>query len=440
MIEQRMTSFDADGRMTDALLPDVAELGHVTRLQLAGSTELTDEGVRHLARMPQLTMLDLSGTGVTDRGLEVLRHLPELREFRMTWQRGVTDAGLAHLATCEQLESVDLMGTESGDGTIAALAGKEALRTLRTGRRVTDAGLALLQQIPAFRQWRGGAPHYSLMEADAGPTQLLLDGPFTDAGVATLTRLEGVFALSFFWHVPLLTPDAVAALIPLPRLGLLGWGGALCDDTAMRHIAAMPHLRMLQAQGTVATDDGFAALSRSQTLEYLWGRECPNLTGRGFTALSRMPALRGVGVSCRNVDDEALATLPRFPALIELMPMDVRDEGFVHVGRCERLERLWMMYCRDTGDAATESIRPLSRLQSHYVGKTRITDRTLAILASMTSLERLIFFETEAVTDAGVRLLAALPRLRALTLERLPHVTAAALDAFGPEVEVTFAP
>ena len=38
-----------------------------------------------------------------------------------------------------------------------------------------------------------------------------------------------------------------------------------------------------------------------------------------------MPALRGLSVSCLNVDDEGLAALPRFPALRELMPMDVPE-------------------------------------------------------------------------------------------------------------------
>ena len=57
---------------------------------------------------------------------------------------------------------------------------------------------------------------------------------------------------------------------------------SLCDDEAMRHIGAIPRLRMLMGQGTVASDKGFAALSRSQTIEYIWGRECPNLTGSGL--------------------------------------------------------------------------------------------------------------------------------------------------------------
>jgi len=33
------------------------------------------------------------------------------------------------------------------------------------------------------------------------------------------------------------------------------------------------------------------------------------------------------------VDDEGLSALPRFPALRELMPMDVPDEGYRHIGR-----------------------------------------------------------------------------------------------------------
>ena len=83
----------------------------------------------------------------------------------------------------------------------------------------------------------------------------------------------------------------------------------------------------------MASDDGFAALSRSQTIEYIGGCECPNLGGCGFTALAAMPALRGLAVSRKNVDDTALSALPSFPALRALMPMDAPDMGFRHVGR-----------------------------------------------------------------------------------------------------------
>jgi hypothetical protein len=119
----------------------------------------------------------------------------------------------------------------------------------------------------------------------------------------------------------------------------------------------------------------------------------------------------------------ALSTLPRFPALREFMPMDVPDEGFRHVGRCEHLDSLWCMYCRDAGDVATGHIAGLPRLKSYYAGKTRITDRSLEILGRMTLLERLEFWQCAGITDAGVAQLAGLPRLREVTIGGSPNVT-----------------
>jgi hypothetical protein len=412
----------------------------VTTLDLGGSRAVTDEGVRHLARMPQLQKLDLSGCQVTDRGLEVLRQLPRLQRFQLCWRQDVTDAGVANLAGCDELESVDLMGTHTGDGAIRALVGKAGLRRFKSGRDVTDAGIALLHQIPAFKTWHGGELKYSLMDSEAGPNQLTLDGPFTDAGMTMLAGLDGLFALSFFWHTSALTPDGLAPLASLPNLGFLGCEGELCNDAAMRHISRLPRLRMLQAQGTVATDEGFRALSASRTLEFLWGRDCPHLTGPGFVALSTMPSLKGLGVSCRQVDGASLASLPAFPALRELMPMDVRDDGFRHVGQCRQLQHLWCMYCRDTTDAATRHIVDLSALETYYAGKTQITDESLAILSGLTKLRRLTFWETGGITNAGVTLLARLPRLQELNLSGLPHVTADIVSAFPPHVEVAYAP
>jgi hypothetical protein len=440
MKEHGITGLNAGGRMTDASLERLSKLDHVTRLDLGGSLQLTDDGLEHLARMPQLRELDVSGWKgqITDRGLEVLRHLPELRRFQMCWQQNVSDAGVGHLAFCDHLESVNLLGTPSGDGAIQALAGKPGLRQFKTGRNLTDAGLPLLHQFPAFATWQGGDIRYSLMSADAGPTQLLVDGPFTNSGLASLAGLNGLFALSFFWHSSAFTVEGLGSLADLPNLGFLGCGEARCTDEAMIQIAAMPRLRKLMAQGAVASDAGFAALSRSQTIEYIWGRECPNLTGHGFAAMAAMPALRGLAVSCKNVDDAALSALPHFPALREFMPMDVPDEGFRHVGRCERLEALWCMYCRDTGDAATGHIAGLSRLKSYYAGKTLITDSSLEILGGMPLLERIEFWQCAGITDIGVAQLAGLPRLREVTIGGSPNVTREGALVFPANVLVNY--
>jgi len=431
----------AAGGLHDGAMKLLARLDPVTDLQIEGGPALTDAGVAHLARMTGLEELTLGGpkSPITGQGLAFLRHLPALRRFQCCWAQGVTDAGLEALSACNRLESVNLMGTHAGDGAIAALAGKQRLHALSTGREVTDAGIRLLHDLPVFRTWQGGEIDYGLMGFSGRPNHLLLDGPFTDEGLAGLAGLDGLFGLTFFWHCPSFTAAGLEGLQRLPRLGFLGCQGDRCDDAAMLRIAAIPNVRMLMGQGAVATDDGFLALSRSPSLEYFWGRDCPNLRSRGFKALAAMPALRGLAVSLKQVDDRALSALPAFPGLRELMPMDVPDTGFRHVGACEKLEALWCMYCRDTGDAATGHLAGLSRLKQYYAGGTQITDRSLAILSRLLALEWLEFWACNGLTDAGVALLAGLPKLKELHLDGLQGVTPAVLDLFPKHVTVKYA-
>ena len=438
MKEQRLIALEGGGLMTDQVLKRIAEIDHVTSLSLGGSRQLSNEGMQVLARMPQLEHLELSeypGGHLDDRGLEVLRHLPNLRTFNMTWQRGVSDAGVANLKFCDKLEVVNLMGTPTGDGAVEALRGKPRLRRLDTGRLVTDSGLAMLHEFPMFKTWHGDHPPSG--KPDDEPTHLLIDGAFTNKGLASLAGLDGVFALDLFWHVTGITSDGFEVLVHLAHLGSLGCDGKLSDDVSMQHIAAIPRLNKLRAQGTVATDKGFIALSRSASLEGFWGRECPNLTGEGFVALSKMPALQALGVSCKKVDDKALSSLPRFPALRDLTPIDVLDDGFRHVGGCERLERLSCMYCRETTDVATEHVANL-QLKSYYAGLTQITDRSLEILGRMLTLESIELYETRDVTDAGLAYLVGLPRLREVHLSGLPNVTLAGTSVFPAHVRVDY--
>src|SRR5437588_6983857 len=196
MKEREITALAAQGLMTDAVLARIARLNHVTALSLGGSRQLSDEGLLHLARMPQLERLNLSeypGGKLTDRGLAVLRQLLNLRTFEIAWQRGVTDAGVANLRFCDHLERVDLMGSPTGDGAIEALQGKPGLRYFSSGKLVTDAGLRLLHNFPMLKTWHGDEITSGDADVVARAPHLLIDGPFTNKGLARLTGLASVF-------------------------------------------------------------------------------------------------------------------------------------------------------------------------------------------------------------------------------------------------------
>lgn len=434
-----LTGINSQGLVGDADLQIISQIDQITSLNLDGSNRLTDKGLGHLARMPQLRDLVLAGQ-VTDRSLEVLAHLRELRVFQMYWQRHITDAGIASLKLCDQLEEVDLLGCNLGDGAIYALAGKPNLRRFQTGRNVTDDGLALLQQFPAFQTLPDEEPKFGLMSFGAEPTNLLIAGTFTRNGVNHLRGLDGLFGLSFFGNTPRLRGNDLQALEGLSNLVFLGCDGELCDDDAMRHIAAVPNLRMLMGQGTIATDDGFVSLSRSQTIEYFWGRECPNLGNRGFVALSRMPALKGLAVSCKFVDDATLASFPDFPALKELLPMDVGDPGFRHIGRSKKLESLILMYCRDTTDVATSHLTGMPNLKKYHAGYTLITDASLEMLSRIKSLEEISFEGCKFITDGGIPFLMTLPGLREISIGGSPKVTRSGTTGFASGVRVNYDP
>jgi hypothetical protein len=403
-------ALDAHGQMTDAMLVEVAGVEAIRSLSLSGSKAVTDEGLRHLARLRNLQHLDLDGTAVTDRGLAVLRELPKLERVSLAMTR-VTDAGIAHLASCEELRDVNLMWTDTGDGAMRALAGKQELRFFRSGNGLTDAGLALLHELPVFKAWQGGTVTMALLSYDAAPNYLLLRGSFTDRGMQQLSGLDGLFALNIDDRALRITS---AGLPPLLRLANLGWLALDAKDDWMPYVAEMPRLRFLGVQDTIAGDDGFVALGRSSSIEYIWGRRCHNLRRRGFLALGEMPALRSLSVSCLNVDDEGISALPGFPALEELMPMDIPDEGYRHVGRCEGLKTLTLMYCRDTTDAATAHITRLPRLSSYFNSYTTITNRTPELLSGMDTLERITFDACHGLTNAGIAKLARLPLLKEL--------------------------
>ena len=82
--------------------------------------------------------------------------------------------------------------------------------------------------------------------------------------------------------------------------------------------------------------------------------------------------------------------------------MDVRDDGFRHIGRSQKLESLILMYCRDTTDVATSHLTSLPNLKKYHAGYTLITDKSLELLSQIKTLEEMSFEGCKFITDAGI--------------------------------------
>lgn len=118
--------------------------------------------------------------------------------------------------------------------------------------------------------------------------------------------------------------------------------------------------------------------------------------------------------------------------------MDIPDAGYRHGARCEQLDSLELMYCRDTTDAATEDITRMRALTRDFASYTQITNRTPVLLSFVDSLTHVTFDSCAGLTNDGVGAQARLPKLREM------HVSGRGLirevrTRFGPSVTVHYA-
>ncbi len=85
----------ANTQITDQALEKIGKLPALTRLHLE-NTKVTDAGLANLAGLEHLRYLNLYGTAVTDEGIKQLAGLKNLKQVYL-WQTQVTDAGVAAL-------------------------------------------------------------------------------------------------------------------------------------------------------------------------------------------------------------------------------------------------------------------------------------------------------------------------------------------------------
>jgi hypothetical protein len=115
--------------ITNAGLEHIAALPRLEVLDLTGAP-IGDAGLRHLSKLPRLEHLNLSDTNITDAALVYLACLPNLRELSLA-DTGVADPGLENLRTLGHLRRLDLSGLPVTDTTLLALTPLANLQELK---------------------------------------------------------------------------------------------------------------------------------------------------------------------------------------------------------------------------------------------------------------------------------------------------------------------
>ena len=456
--QHRAPGLHARGRADDAAMRLIGQLEHLVYLDLGACAKITAEGLKHLAAMSKLEYLALRHMeGLTDEALAVLASLKNLRVLRLDENPQITDAGVTGLTSLDYLELVTLGGTACGDDALRILSGKSELANLTLGRNTTDAGLARLSGYPALRTWQDGRPTHKI-DAYRGPDTGYLGiagDRITDAGLVHLEQLSAVtkLALDNFTDRSRLVSDAGCVHITrMARIEGFELPGRLITDRFVAGIKDMPRITELSLWDAAAKEAGLKELARAEQITKLRLGRYHNLTPRGLGALARMPNLTEISIGSRNLPDDGLACLKDFHALRNFGTANENiftDEAFRYIARIPNLEGLTNMYCRQkgpdgkfvwtTGDRSTEYLSEhATKLRRYHIWASNITDRSLKLLAGRSTIESLLFYRCDRITDAGIRGLAALSRLDAIDLQVNAKLTRAALTAFDRSVRINY--
>ena len=95
------------------------DLENVTDLKLI-DTQITDAGLKDVAKLHNLERLNLINTGVTDTGLKEVAKLEKLNSLNLKFTQ-ITDAGLKDVAKLQKLEVLYLNNTQITKTGVAEL-------------------------------------------------------------------------------------------------------------------------------------------------------------------------------------------------------------------------------------------------------------------------------------------------------------------------------
>ena len=340
----------------------VGKMPALERLRLS-YTDITDNGMKHLAGLTKLQVLDLSGTDIGDAGLAQIAAFTNLRELYLNHAR-FTDKGLPSLKPLQNLERIEMFRTRTSNAGVEALAALEESRGGQAGlhRRWTTRVSKPCETLPQMRE-------------------LSMDSTgVTDNGAQALKSMAGLKSLNLY-HT--LVTEKGHAGAEEPRCP-----PARSFSTAIRRcrIEGASEMRQLLSSSCAL----LARLPAHRRRKSSPAGDAQWIEDAGGTVI-RDAAGRITGVDLRaswvtDTDLRKLLQLPNLTLPGSLLTR-ITDQGMQELKNLPGIVDLnlyFAEYVTDEGLAAIKDWKKLKRLNVHG---TKISDTTLEHISGITTLE-----------------------------------------------------
>ncbi len=474
------------GGLTDRSLEYVSDIKSLRRLDLYGSGRpgvapgriFTAEGLKHLQRLPNLQTLWLNNFDLRG-GYTVLRELKHLRELSMT-MCDITKAELEILLDAMPNVRISHM-TGGGSWLLDSIRkGSETPRRRKQPaaqdkppRKPPRKGLEFLAAYPKLRdlslkmtrqqfldivkreglkaERSADGSSYSIPTNDGhlvivmfngdkcGGVQRLRGGPAAAPNNARNNPADGAQADGATAPPDLRLEGAQVTVDAVKTLAGEDWGTVTLADArfdgavieALRHAKSIRTLRLF--------GQGFSGqIPRLQHVAGLVGLELGGpLIGRDLQAIGELTRLERLALPQELIINvtgaRSLAKLIHLKSL-GLYNVDIDDASFAQLKPLAQLEELDLTHTRvtDSGLSVLAAMPRLKRLELDrhpaWLIPQQLSDKCVPLLAKLTDLQELSL--SGAVTDAGLKQLAGLPKLKRLMILNT-QITGAGLAALA---------
>jgi len=379
------------------------------------------------------------GTGITDKGLEYLGQLSNLRWLRLRMEK-IRGPGLAHLANLARLERLSLWGERISDRHVGFLQGLRHLKSLTLWGSNVPFGdttltaiskLTTLEELYFIRVQTNFSTQGLAQLASLKHLRKLNLGQGWGAGVAecltVLPQLESIKPVA-------LTTDNMKALSHLPHLTSLGISllpsSRESTSQAITHLAALKTLEKLticrvSGRAQYWSDQDLAQLARLSRLKH-WSASRLDITDQGWASIGKLTSLEFLSIRLEGEGTKSCVTKHGLNHLNELANLKtlyvdihsqsppVTDNTRLDFAGLHHLQVLSLIGfpLQETDLAWLASLNNLEELTLY----NRLSENALTHLEGLSKLENLYLSGITCTDGHGLASLSGLNQLKRLTL------------------------
>lgn len=231
-------------------LEAVGKFKSITHLDI-NSSDLTDEGLKHLENLSNLQSLNLFGTQITDKGLQHLQGLSNLQYLNLGWTN-ITDKGFKYIQSLPNLKTLLFYDLQ--------ISKPNNLQNLPNLKALSLANVKLYDGLEHIQ-------HMSNLE--------LLDlerAVIRDEGLKYLQSLPNLKSLNL--NDTRIGDEGFEHIKNLPNLQHLKFGRTNITEQGFKYLSSLTNLKSLYLYKTILSQERFQCLENLSNLQTLTLQNC----------------------------------------------------------------------------------------------------------------------------------------------------------------------